>query len=93
MTKSEALNTISERQKHCPYCHPGRKINGVSGWYKNELTLSFLDDGYDNFVDLTFNPVVGRLGAECCDEYYTDINYCPWCGRYLGNEQAKKKRP
>lgn len=77
---------ITERQKNCPYCHPGSKINGIEAWYDGELALGEVLDAGD-YIELYFNPVNQYLDAEGEDSLFVDVKFCPWCGRSLNEEK------
>lgn len=77
---------LTEKQKNCPYCHPGSKINGIEAWYDGELALGEVLDAGD-YIELYFNPVNQYLDAEGEDSLFAGVKFCPWCGRSL-NEEA-----
>ena len=79
---------LTEKQKNCPYCHPGSKVNGRECWYHTELALGEAIDSC-TYTELYFDPVNRFLEAIDEDELFIDINYCPMCGRPL-NEEKKQ---
>lgn len=84
---------LTEKQKNCPYCHPGSKVNGRECWYHTTLALGEAIDSC-TYTELYFDPVNRFLEAINEDELFIDINYCPMCGRPLSNkaEQSTKRR-
>lgn len=77
---------LTEKQKNCPYCHPGSKVNGRECWYHTTLALGEAIDSC-TYTELYFDPVNRFLEASCEDELFIDINYCPMCGRPLNEEE------
>lgn len=47
---------LTEKQKNCPYCHPGSKINGIEAWYDGKLALGEVLDTTGDYIELLFDP-------------------------------------
>lgn len=77
---------LTEKQKNCPYCHPGSKINGIEAWYDGELALGEVLDTPGGYIELFFDPVNQYLDAEGEDSLFAGVKFCPWCGRSLNEE-------
>lgn len=86
--KAEEVETmkLTVKQKNCPYCHPGSKVNGRECWYHTTLALGEAIDSC-TYTELYFAPVNRFLEAINEDELFIDINYCPMCGRLLNEEE------
>lgn len=81
---------LTEKQKNCPYCH--ENILGqikqivhlnmdVADWMDPDIHEVLLDPRHSEIV------LQGNVGG--CGEYVAtkNINYCPMCGRPLGEEK------
>lgn len=77
---------LTEKQKNCPYCHPGSKVNDRECWYHTTLALGEAIDSC-TYTELYFDPINRFLEASYEDELFIDINYCPMCGRPLNEEE------
>lgn len=95
--------TLSEKQKNCPYCHPGihkfESFQGMGPWHETifygvELELDEIKDdpNIENeneacFGDISFNPSNKTLSswADGANPLIAHIQYCPFCGRKLGD--------
>lgn len=80
-----------QEQKNCKYCSPYGKIEVIAGQYKN---INMFVDPDDNRLDMTCH--VGWEYDKDLDEHLEiteddvfPINYCPYCGRKLGEENEK----
>lgn len=80
------LMKLTEKQKNCPYCHPGSKVNGRECWYHTTLALGEAIDSC-TYTELYFDPINRFLEASNEDELFIDINYCPMCGRPLNEKE------
>ena len=88
---------LTEKQKNCPYCHPGSKIEGFnnkSPWEDAALLLEQVNNanvsvGHDTWGDIEFDPINGDLAswADGTDPLIVKIHYCPMCGRPLNEEE------
>lgn len=84
---------LTEKQKHCPYCHPGSKLPSIYkeppiAWDGNNLKFTALKDSvvtnHGEYIDFDFNPVNGTLAAAGDgDPCVVEIKYCPFCRRKL----------
>ena len=77
---------LTVKQKNCPYCHSGSKVNGRECWYHTTLALGEAIDSC-TYTELYFDPVNRFLEAIDEDKLFIDINYCPMCGRPLNEEE------
>lgn len=84
--QAEKVKTKIDKQKNCPYCHPGSKVNGRECWYHTTLALGEVIDSC-TYTELYFDPVNRFLEAIDEDELFIDINYCPMCGRPLEDDE------
>lgn len=67
---------LTERQKHCRYCHNGW-FGGLSIWQHCKVLFDINDDGtLETFVD-------GNYG------YVQGMKVCPFCKRPLGTEEKQ----
>lgn len=88
---------LTEKQKNCPYCHVGSRIESFyngSPWDDTELSFDRVDDdvvsvGNDTWGEINFDPVNRTLTSwgEGTDPLIVKINYCPECGRPLNEEE------
>lgn len=91
---------LTEKQKNCPYCHPGSNLKnhyGGSAWINSELEFdmikgdpSIISDGECCYGDISFNPQAGWLESlgDGAEPLVIHIHYCPMCGRPLGEEES-----
>ena len=61
---------LTEKQKHCPYCHKGETFSGELGWV---ATIRKLD-----------SRIIAVSPDD--DPCILNINYCPMCGRDLSGD-------
>lgn len=69
------MTELEEKQANCPYCHSPYKVI-VEAKYWDEMNVALY---WDN-----------RLHESGCNgngKTPTPINYCPMCGRKLGDEE------
>lgn len=91
---------LTEKQKNCPYCHPGSNLKnhyGGSAWINSELEFdmikgdpSITSDGECCYGDISFNPQASWLESlgDGAEPLVIHIHYCPMCGRPLGEEES-----
>ena len=87
---------LTEKQKNCPYCHVGSRIESfynVSPWDDTELSFDRVEDevvsvGNDTCGEIEFDPVNRTLTSwgEGTDPLIVKINYCPIWGWSLNEE-------
>ncbi|WP_288638861.1 hypothetical protein [uncultured Lentilactobacillus sp.] len=82
--------TITEKQKNCPYCHdslPKSNYHRGTGW----STLFKYGKEYLSWVELgspTYLWAIKRNDLNA-DGTEIQIDYCPKCGRKLGDDDEK----
>ena len=94
--QAEKVKAKIDKQKNCPYCHVGSRIESFyngSPWDDTELSFDRVDDdvvsvGNDTWGEINFDPVNRTLTSwgEGTDPLIVKINYCPICGRSLSDE-------
>lgn len=77
------MTELEEKQANCPYCHdPFLDISGLTDYeidWKQEAFCS---------VDENMHIIYGSFGNGYGGESkITLINYCPMCGRKLGEDE------
>lgn len=91
--QAKAVRDRLNRQKNCPYCHPGSDLKANFGvaWEGNALAFDNVDSpqvmsGGPYSGDITFDLDTNQLISygESTDPTTIDILYCPMCGRPLG---------
>lgn len=77
----------------CEYCKPSTKMKIHGKYFKFEKTYGYKEDyiKYSSWImqgnaDKKAGIFVAEYGNNGC---YFDINFCPMCGRKLGEENAK----
>lgn len=94
--KGVEITELTEKQKNCPYCHPGSDLKANFGvaWEGNALAFDNVDSpqvmsGGPYSGDITFDLDTNQLISygESTDPTTIDILYCPMCGRPLGGNE------
>ena len=73
------MTELEEKQANCPYCHSTGNLNDTTD-RNNDFQIK---------IDL-YDPDDARLNVEyqCGADYeIVHINYCPMCGRNLGDDE------
>lgn len=68
---------MTNEQKNCPYCHNGTQFYDETSCIPG------------NYYQIHINPKYGTLEADSefnDREPFIPLNYCPMCGRSLGDD-------
>ena len=100
--QAEKVKAKIDKQKNCPYCHPGSNIKssyGGSAWNNSRLDFESVKDdplimnnGECCYGDISFDPERKMLSSigDGVDLLTVRVRYCPMCGRPLNEEEALK---